>query len=140
MRRNLKTFLAALATIVSMALVVACDNGRQPFLNLARIDISVQGEQQASNLFGLVQTFASERGYSIQSAPFPKRGRIVTNIKILIKSEPETFWTLDNFRDTNTFELCAYSHDEESVWRTSWNELVSQISTSLGEVNVVKKK
>src|SRR5262249_12370016 len=78
MRRNLRTFLAALATIASMALVGACDNERQPFLNLARIDISVQGEQQASNLFGLVRTFASERDYSIQGAPFPKRGRIVT--------------------------------------------------------------
>jgi hypothetical protein len=140
MSRSLRTFLAALVAIATMALLGAGDKERQPFLNFARIDISVQGEQQAADLFGLVRTFASERGYSIQGAPFPKRGRIVTNIKILIKREPETFWTLDNFRDTNTFELCAYSHDEESVWRASWNELVSKISTSLGEANVVKKK
>jgi len=142
MRRPSKLCLVAFVAIVTMALVGAGDKERQPFLNLAWIVISVQGEQQASDLFGLVQTFASERGYSIQgaSANFPKRGHIITHIKIIIKTEPETFWTLDNFRDMHKFELCAYSHDDETVWRAQWNELVSKVSASLGEANVVKKK
>ena len=142
MRHRSRLFLATLVIIASIALVGAGDKERQPFLNLAWIDIHVQGEQQVADLTTLVQAFASSRGYKIEgaSANFPRRGHIITHIKIILKTDPDTFWDLINFRDRNTFELLAYSHDEESVWRGPWNELVSKISECLGEANVVRKK
>jgi hypothetical protein len=137
---QLRSFGPFLVALISIMITGAGDKERQPFLNLARVDIHVQGQQQAAELITLVQAFASERGYKITGAAFPKRGRMVTNLTILIKAEPETHWGLINFRDPNTFELLAYSHDEESVWRGPWDELVSKISASLGEANIVKKK
>jgi hypothetical protein len=132
-----------LVVLIATAVTVAygSDRGkgeRQPYLPLAQVDINVAGGHGSADVIRTIRTFATARRLRILRGDFPKLGRSVTNVRIVIGDK--TFFKLHNFSDADTFELIAYSHDDPATWRNIWSELVAILSSEFGESNVVMRK
>jgi hypothetical protein len=74
----------------------------------------------------------------VETGGFPKQGRAVLNMRMRISDK--TFFVANNFRDSDTFELIAYSHEGAQVWQEPWNKLISFLASQFGEGNVTPWK
>jgi hypothetical protein len=117
----------------------ACDaqtqGDREPFLPLAGIAISIAPTQVDSFLINL-RSFAAARNLSVEEGNFPKQGLKVINMSVRLNDE--TFFHVDNFRDPTKFELNAYSHQSQEIWKPIWVALVKTIETEVGPQNIEK--
>jgi hypothetical protein len=85
----------------------------------------------------VISVFSNAHGLRLGRADFPKEDRVVVNMRVRITNE--SFLTANNFANPAVFELIAYSHESETVWRGIWAELVSKIADEIGQpVTVVK--
>jgi hypothetical protein len=113
------------------------DPGRkkQAFLPLARADISVPFDRAAA-FSQAITDFSNARKLRLDRGDFPKDGRIVMNMKISLTHE--SFFIANNFINSNSFELIAYSHEDAELWRPVWSELIARITKEFGEPRTIK--
>jgi hypothetical protein len=110
--------------------------GRKPFLPKAIVDVKVP-QTQTSAFILLISTFANLKHLKLQRGDFPKSDRTVFNIQITITEE--SFFLLNNFVDFETFNVAAYSNEDNIVWRDLWTELISKITEDFGHESVIQK-
>jgi hypothetical protein len=110
---------------------------QEAYLPLAGAKVSLQ-ESRSNDFVQSIERYAEARHYKVESGHFPKQGRTVGNLRIRISDK--TFFIASNFRDEDTYELIAYSHEGPEVWKEPWNELFSFLSSQFGEANVTPWK
>jgi hypothetical protein len=131
--------LSALHVLFSFLLLSACwgDPGQQQgFEPLAGVRISLS-QAQVPRLLQTIQSFAQTEGLRVETANYPKQTRIVMNLNLIMSAE--TFFHIGNFRDPNQFDLNAYSHEYDGVWRPVWTRLTNSIVETFGTANVSER-
>ncbi len=131
-----KALLPTLAVVLLVLLAnVAC--AQEVYLPLAGAKVFLR-EAESDDFVQSIERYADAGHYKLERAGIPKRGRPVVVLQIRISDK--THFTIDNFRDADTFELVAYSHEEAEVWKNPWNALISSLSSRFGEGNVTPWK
>jgi hypothetical protein len=140
---NRLALAAAIATSAAMAFwlpanLAAGTEAAQPYLPLASAVVNIAGDRSRAvvqQILDLAHTkhFRAERG------DLPKQGRSVVNITIYVTSD--SFFHADNFVDPDQLTLNAYSHDTNDAWIGTWQRMLSDIKTKVGDdgVNVLKE-
>jgi len=109
------------------------------FSPVARSRVKVE-EVDQNLLIRLVQNFAFEHHFGIEQASYPQFAegdparfdRMVVNLNIRIS--PKSFFHLGNFVNANTYDFIAYSHEDASAWRNSWEELMATLAAKFGRI------
>jgi len=133
-------FTKSLLPIIAFVLLVLFDNvvrAQEPYDALAGAKVFLQ-ESRSNDFVQSIKRYADARHYKAESGNYPKQGRTVVNLEIRISDK--TFFHASNFRDADTYELIAYSHEGPEVWKGPWNELFSFLSSQFGEGNVTPWK
>jgi hypothetical protein len=138
--RRSNAFTKSLLSILAFVLLMLLENvvcAQEAYLPLAGVKVSLQ-ESRSNDFVRGIERYADARHYKVESGNFPKQGRAVTNL--LIRISDKTFFHADNFRDANSNELIAYSHEGPEIWKDPWNELISFLSAQFGEANITPWK
>lgn len=138
--RRSAAFAKALLPILAFALLVLLENvvcAQEVYKPLAGAKVFLQ-ESQSDDFVQTIERYTDAGHYKLERAVTPKRGRPVVIFQIRISDK--SHFTIDNFRDADTFELVAYSHEGAEVWENPWNELISSLSSRFGEGNVTPWK
>jgi hypothetical protein len=133
-------FTKSLLSILAFVLLVLLENvvcAQEAYLPLAGAKVSLQ-ESQSNDFVRSIERYGDARHYKVESGNFPKQGRTVVIMQIRISDK--THVNISNFRDEDTYELIAYSHEGPEVWKGPWNELFSFLSSQFGEANVTPWK
>jgi hypothetical protein len=129
-------WLASLTLAASCA-TAAAQTSREPYVPLANAVITA-AKSDVDTLMRTFRTFASAHKFRAEEGPFPKQGRIVANLTIYLGKD--SMFYVNNFIQEDKFDLVAYSHEDERVWKMSWSELFDELSSTLGaqHIEVVK--
>jgi hypothetical protein len=138
--RRSNAFTKYLLPILAFVLLVLLENvvcAQEPYHALAGAKVVLQ-ETRRNDFVQSIERYAEVRHYKVESGNYPKQGRAVVNL--LIRISDKTHFIASNFRDADTYELIAYSHEGPEVWQEPWNELFSFLSSQFGEANVAPWK
>jgi len=114
------------------------DPVHQPYLPQDGAVVFITSDHSSEIFMMTITEFAERHKLSIERADVPKQGRNV--IKIRISVGKDSFFDLDNFRDTDQMVLSAYSHEDRAIWEQTWRALVDDIAYSIGRENVFVMK
>ena len=128
--------LGLVIVIVAACAFAADDRKSEPYLPLAHVIVDVAGGGRVDRLIRTIQEFAEAHHFRLILGAYPKLDRQVTNMKLHVGRD--SYFYGSNFRDVKNFELIAHSHESDSVWHPTWNELVVRISSEF-EVRVIQK-
>lgn len=129
-------FTKALLPTLAVVLLVLLANvayAQEAYLPLAGAKVFLR-EAESDDFVQAIERYADAGHYKLGRAVIPKRGRMVVVLGVHISDK--THFTATNFRDADTFELTAYSHEEAGVWKNPWNALISSLSSRFGDGNV----
>ena len=138
--RRFNTFANSLLPTLALVLLMLLANtvcAQEAYLPLAGAKVSLQ-ESESNDFVHRIERFADTRHYRVETGGFPKQGRAVLNMRMRISDK--TFFVANNFRDSDTFELIAYSHEGAQVWQEPWNKLISFLASQFVEGNVTPWK
>jgi hypothetical protein len=138
--RRSNAFMKSLLPILTLVLLVLLENGvcaQEPYHALAGAKVFLQ-QSRSGDFVQSIERYADARRYKVETGNYPKQGRAVMNLEIRISDK--THFIASNFRDEDTYELIAYSHEGPEVWKGPWNELFSFLSSQFGEANVTPWK
>jgi hypothetical protein len=133
-------FAARLGCVIAIVIVAASasaaeDRKPEPYLPLAHVVVDV-ANGRVDQLIQMFREFAEARHFRLVLGAYPKRMRQVTNMKLHIGRD--SYFYGSNFRDAESFELIAHSHETVAVWQPAWNDLIARISSEFG-VRVIQK-
>jgi hypothetical protein len=129
--------ILALGIVITSALLGSLLSEAQagaPYLPLARVEITVL-DAELDELVRELSTFADQRNLTIRRGDFPKQGERVLNIGLYFRTD--SHFIINNFRRPDRLTLVAYSHDQERVWRMTWDDLVARVASRLGSDRVL---
>jgi hypothetical protein len=138
--RRSNAFMKSLLPILALVLLVLLENvvrAQEAYDPLAGAKVFLQ-ESRSNDFVRSIERYADARHYKVESGNYPKQGRAVVNLLILISDK--THFHASNFRNADTYELIAFSHEGPEVWKEPWNELFSFLSSQFGEANVTPWK
>jgi hypothetical protein len=97
----------------------------QPYLPLAEMTVTASGPD-AHDLEKGISDFANKEGLTIEAGNFPKKSRTVLNETVRFRGD--TFFHVGDFERPGEFEIVAYSHETQAVWRPAWDRLARSLS------------
>ena len=124
-------FRTLTTTVLSICLLIGCDFSTQSpltqegFVPLARVTIQVRPEQM-KEMMQLVRDFCNREKVKLLETQGRKHGRQVYQMEIVISGE--TFIYGDNFMDEGVFDLRAYSHESELLWKPIWVRITDELA------------
>jgi hypothetical protein len=106
----------------------------QPYLPQDGAVVFITSEHSSELFMKTVTDFAEQHKLPIERSDILKQGRNV--VKIRINVGKDSFFDLDNIRDTDQMVISAYSHEDKAIWKQTWRALVEDITYSIGRENV----
>jgi hypothetical protein len=133
-------FAARLGFVIAIIIVTASasaaeDPKHEPYHALAHVVVDV-ANGRVDQLIQMFTEFAEARHFRLVLGAYPKGMRQVTNLELHIGRD--SYFYGSNFRDAESFELIARSHETVAVWQPAWNDLIARISSEFG-VRVIQK-
>ncbi len=126
-------FIAA-AVLAGCARAGSCETDRVAFEPILAEKVHVSGGE-TTLVVSSWRDFATSQKAEFCTGNFSKEGRTVTNVLIVLT--PRTFFQADNFRNAETLELQAYSHEPKISWALRWRALVIATAQAVGPENIV---
>ncbi len=108
----------------------------RPFIPHDQVRILVSDAQLAQAL-AIIRNISIEGHFTISEWGGPGEGRAIHSTTLRITAE--THILFENVRDPQTFDLIAYSHEADHMWRPTWMALIKELSLAFGPESVVRE-
>jgi hypothetical protein len=135
----------ALATLICSALLLAAsaaganaqdlDDGA--FEPLVQATIHAPTDAQRAKLTATLKAIAKAEKLAIDQGDFDKDNRTVINMDL--RKNAQTYFSVSNFDDQETFEVTAFSHEDSAIWKPLWLRILKRLNDVVGADNVIER-